>query len=84
MILTTRKVADGHPIRYIIHHSDGGWQFLDGGDVSDDDAVVIHIKHILEEHPEIRSLADLPAGSQAWRDNEETEWKRGPTHWEHD
>jgi hypothetical protein len=84
LILTTRKVNEGHPVRYAIHHSDGEWQLLDGGDVSEDDAVLIHIGHVVEEHPEIQSLADLPAGSQAWRDNEDTEWQRGPTWWEND
>jgi hypothetical protein len=78
LILTTKKVNEGHPVRYVIHHSDGDWQFLDGEDVSEEDAVVLHLRHVVDSHPEVKSLTDLSAGWQAWRDDEESDWKRGP------
>ena len=66
------------PILLVIHEDDGDWQFLDGGPVGDEDAVAVHIEHVFENHPDLRSLADLPEGWAAERESLEGEWRRYP------
>jgi hypothetical protein len=66
------------PILLVIHEENGDWQFLDGGYVNDVDAVVVHVEHVFEEHPDLRLLADLPEGWAAERDAVAGEWRRYP------
>lgn len=62
-VITLTRITNGsQPILYVVHDEDGDWQFLDGGDVSDDDAATIALKKVVELDPSIKTLADLPAG----------------------
>jgi hypothetical protein len=74
--LTGAVHRDELPILVVIHESDGDWQFLDGGAVEDDDAVAIHVGHVLDTHPDLRHLVDLPEGWAAERDSVSGEWRR--------
>ena len=46
---------------------DGCWQFLDGGHVSEHDATAVLLGEMAQFDPSLVELADLPAGSYAWR-----------------
>jgi hypothetical protein len=76
--LTGAVHRDALPILLVIHEDDGDWQFLDGGFVNEENAVVVHIGHVFEKHPDLRSLADLPEGRAAERDSVTGEWRRYP------
>lgn len=39
---------------------------------------MVGLNHILEEHPAVRELFDLPLGWEAERDSPEGEWVRRP------
>jgi hypothetical protein len=64
------------PILLVTHDDAGDWQFLDGGPVSVDDGVAVHISHVFEKHLDLRPLADLPQGWAAERGSVAEEWRR--------
>ena len=77
-VITIDRIVDGHqPILYVTHDAeDGGWQFLDGGHASEEDARVVSLRGIVERDPSIRELADLPAGWKAEREAVGKPWRR--------
>ncbi|WP_040770302.1 hypothetical protein [Novipirellula maiorica] len=75
--ITLTRIMDGsQPILYVVHDEDGDWQFLDGGDVSEEDAATVSLKNISKRDPSIMSLADLPVGWAAERPAVDKEWER--------
>jgi len=66
------------PVVLVLHNESGDWQFLDGGHVTTDDAVAIHLRHVFEEQPDLLPLLDLPPGWAAERSSETAEWGRYP------
>jgi len=77
-VITTRKIADGETqITYASHdEDDGGWQFHDGGSLSEDDAMVVSLRSIFDRDPSIAGIADLPLGWCASRKNAAEAWSR--------
>lgn len=76
-VITLARILDGSkPILYVVHDEDGDWQFLDGGDVSEDDARVVSLKQVVGLDPSLKSLADLPAGGIAERRSADQPWER--------
>lgn len=78
-VITLDRIMDGtHSILYVTHDADdGGWQFLDGGDVTEDDAMVVSLREIVEYDSTILQLGDMPRGWYAVRDAIDKPWKRG-------
>jgi hypothetical protein len=81
LVITTRQVMyDGCPILLVTHDNEEpkGWQFLHGSGDTDDvaDGIAVHVEHLLDRHPSIVELADLPLGWRAWRDSEGAPWHR--------
>ena len=76
-VITLARILDGSkPILYVVHDEDGGWQFLDGGDVSEDDAKTVSLKQVVLLDLSLKSLADLPTGWTAERNSPDQPWKR--------
>ena len=74
---TTRGIWDrGEAVLMVCHETDGSWQFLPGAEVSVDDAIAIHVAHVLERHPDLTELADLPPGWTAERGAVTVPWHR--------
>jgi hypothetical protein len=74
-IALRRILREGRPIRLVTHDvEDGSWQFLDGEDVTEGDALVVGLNTILAHDPSVAAIADLPLGSRAWRDSPEATW----------
>jgi hypothetical protein len=92
--LVMRDVYEGRKDLTCVTHDldDGCWQFLDDGDDDEeaerdiDDAMLVHLGHIVERFPEIAELADLPLGWIATRDREGDPWVREPrpSYWKTD
>ena len=78
--LTLRQITDhGKPILHVSHDADDGmWQFLDGDEVSMDDAVVVLLENVVALDPTVADLADLPIGWQATRISVSEPWQRHP------
>ena len=66
------------PVLHVSHDADGDWQFQCGGDEhnSADQAVLIHVSHMFDLWAELQVVADLAAGSYAWRTSTTKPWKR--------
>ncbi len=69
VVTLKRIIKDHRPVLYVVHDEDGGWQFLDGGDVTAKDSAVAglgemltHIDHTLDQ------TATLPRGWHATRE----------------
>lgn len=76
-ITLKRIVNRTAPILLVSHDADdGGWQFLDGGEVTEDDASVVSLREILELDPTIKDVADLPLGWKAERTGVGKPWQR--------
>jgi hypothetical protein len=76
--ITTRWVLeDGLPILRVTHYSDDhSWAFVCGTPLSVEDGRVIAMKSALRLDPTLRTIADLPPGWTAWRENVGAPWKR--------
>ena len=76
-VVTLRRISEqGYPILLVIHEADeGGWQFLDGEDVTEDDAIMVSLHHIIASDTSLRSLAALPPGWQAQRSDPDHPWQ---------
>jgi hypothetical protein len=77
-VLTTESIIHGgQPILFVTHdEDDGGWQFHDGYEPKEEDAMVVSIRQILHLDPSLNELADLPLGWQAWREAPGDPWQR--------
>ncbi|XZE20685.1 DUF4262 domain-containing protein [Pirellulaceae bacterium SH449] len=76
-VFTTNLVLEGsHPILRISHDKEGDWQFLCGTTTSVDEARIISLHNIVELHPSVSELADLPKGWVAVRDSVNSPWRR--------
>jgi hypothetical protein len=79
-VVTTRQVTeDNAPILLVSHdEEDGGWQFLPGGPVLEENARVVALRRIWLLDPSVGELADLPMGWQASRSSPLDPWRRAP------
>jgi hypothetical protein len=76
-VFTTAEITrDGMPVLLVAHSEDGDWQFLPGTAIEPDALSLVHLSHIVEEHPEVRELHDLPLGWAAERSSVDEPWKR--------
>lgn len=78
MVITTKSILEKRKnILFISHDEDDGvWQFLDGVDVKEEDAVIVSIFEIAEIDPTINLISDLPMGWIAYRNDIESDWVR--------
>ena len=76
--LTTRQVLDlKYPIRQIVHYGDdASWAFLCGTTEEKSDYRLVHMEDVLKLDGSLRSIADLPPGWLAWRDDADAPWER--------
>lgn len=61
----------------IVFHDeeDGTWQFLDGGKICKEDAMIISLKEMIEIDPSIQQLAEMETGYFAVHENTDSEWE---------
>ncbi|HEY3239532.1 MAG TPA: DUF4262 domain-containing protein [Acidimicrobiia bacterium] len=74
VVATTAAAFDGAPITLVAHDEEGEWQFLGSGT---DDLTPVHLAHLLEAHPALADLADLPVGWEATAEGTGP-WSRAP------
>jgi hypothetical protein len=76
VISLTRIMNGTKPILYVVHDEDGDWQFLDGDDVSEEDAATVSLESVYKIDPTLKGIADLPPGWGAERDSNTKPWER--------
>lgn len=78
-VLTSRLVVDGtEPVRIVIHHHDGDWQFVCGTTKRASDAMIVGVNHLLDIDPTLEGLLDLPRGTKAFREQPGDPWQHEP------
>ena len=76
-VLTTKHVLDGtHPILLVSHDEESDWQFLCGTTNRPEDGRVVSLANVVEQHPAVVELVDLPVGWKAMRDGVDQPWRR--------
>jgi len=76
--LTTKQVIEeGYPIRQVIHYGDDhSWAFMCGTTENKEDFRLVHMGEILRLDNSLPSIADLPPGWSAWRDDKDSSWEK--------
>jgi len=73
-------VISGQPVLVATHYEhDDSWGFLDGEPVEMAEAMVVAMSEVIDRHPELDEVADLPPGWTATRDAVGERWLRQPT-----
>ena len=80
MITLKRIISGESSILFITHEEEGGYQFLDGEDCTDEDASVIALELILKHDPTVAEIACLPPGFFATRKTADDAWEIGLLH----
>ena len=77
MVITTMNIINKKKKVVLVFHDreDEIWQFLDGEDVSEENAAIVSIAEMEQLDPSICELCDLPLGYGAFRDEETQQWK---------
>ncbi|GKX68630.1 hypothetical protein [Inconstantimicrobium mannanitabidum] len=77
MVITTKSIIDNKIAILSVWHDadDGMWQFLDGTDVNEDDAILISLENIVNIDNSVNEVSNLPLGWVAWREEKGFEWK---------
>ncbi len=76
-VVTVRRIMEqGYPILLVIHGADeDGWRFLDGNDVTEANALVVSLFHIVAHDASLRGLTSLPPGWEARRSDPSQPWQ---------
>ena len=78
LVLTCTHVLGGDDVKLVCHHfNDGSWEFLCGGQHTEDDAIVLSVGELCEFDPTLHLLCDLPVGACAQRKSKAHAWERG-------
>ena len=76
-VITTRPVLDdGLPILLVTHDDDGDWQFLCNTTNETSDGRVVGLVEIVNMHPGLSEVANLPRGWQAFRESPSEPWQQ--------
>lgn len=77
--ITCQAVLDGSPVLVVTHYGDDhSWAFLSGSDADPDQARVVSMGTIVQRHPEIIGISDLPPGMTAVRSAPGGAWRIDP------
>lgn len=81
-VLTTCAIVEGRaPVLRVTHdEDDGAWQFHDGNRAPphEADARIVSLRSMIERDASLSSLADLPLGWTATRNDPDRPWDRQP------
>lgn len=78
VISTKRVIMEDRAVIYVVHEPGGGWQFLDGEDVTVESGTMVHLDHLLVAHPRLAEVGDLAPGWEAEYEPPDGVWVRRP------
>jgi hypothetical protein len=71
-----RSVMIGKPVLVVTHYEDDhSWAFLDGGQFDPADAMVVAMSEVVDRHPDLVEIANLPPGWSASRASVSQPWE---------
>ena len=75
--LTSGAVIDGQPVLFVKHFDDDdSWVFWHGTAFAYDEAMVVGMKTVLDRHPDVVEVADVPPGWSAARTAVDQPWTK--------
>ena len=75
--VASRFVLEGdQPVRLVVHHGDGTWDFLCNTTSAPADLVTVHAAHMFDRFEDLAEVADLAKGYLAERDEPDDPWHR--------
>jgi hypothetical protein len=77
-VFTSVLIREGADVLLVMHDEQGDWQFLAGSESAADQAVFVHVGHVIASDQSLGDLADLPLGWRARRTTIESPWTREP------
>ena len=75
VICTHDIMESGAPVRAVIHHLDGDWEFNSGPGFGVEDLGLYCLGCLIERHPNLKAFSDLPKGWVGWRENDDECWE---------
>jgi hypothetical protein len=78
-VFISRRILDGEEWIYYVcrDEDDGAWQFHPkSGPTPEKEAAVVGLKTVVDMDATVKSLADLPLGWCAWREERNQPWQR--------
>jgi predicted adenylyl cyclase CyaB len=77
-VVTLERILRGASSILLVTHDaeDGGWQFLDGEHVFEEDGATVLLGEMVQFDPSLLELADLPVGWHVWRAAPNQPWQR--------
>jgi hypothetical protein len=76
VFVTQRVFEQGMAVLWVVHEKDGDWLFGNGDDFDPQTASLLHLSHIVADHPDVAEVADLPLGWSAERAGLGAPWLR--------
>lgn len=73
---TSYAIIDLKPVIHVVRGADGDWQFLSAEGADESALKMVALKTVLDRHPDLREIADLPLGWEAWRADPSAPWHR--------
>ncbi|WP_312796030.1 hypothetical protein [Tianweitania sp.] len=73
--ITCRPVLDGQPVLVVTHYKDDhSWAFLNGSEPDNATALLVAMSTVVDRHPDLHDISDLPPGWSAKRDAAGQPW----------
>ncbi|TNH03600.1 hypothetical protein FIA56_11995 [Testudinibacter sp. TR-2022] len=74
--ITTRFVLENNSnIVSVFYDEDGDWQFFGNEEVTEEDARIVSIQHILDIDNSLTTLPEILRGQSAFRNDKNSAWK---------
>jgi hypothetical protein len=80
--ITCRSVLAGQPVLVATHYEDDhSWGFMDGALTDMTTALVVAMSEVLDRHPDLDEIADIPPGWSATRVAVGEPWSKQRDDW---
>jgi hypothetical protein len=80
--ITCRSVVEGNSVLVATHYEDDhSWAFLDGQTFDPADALIVAMSEVLDLHPDLDEIANLPPGWSATRVGIGEPWSKRQEDW---
>ncbi|MEO8375239.1 MAG: hypothetical protein ABI471_08435 [Sphingomonas bacterium] len=90
--IACRSVFEGHPILVVTHYEDDhswafmgihghSWAFMDGEPFESATALVVAMSEVVDRHPDLDEIAELPPGWSASRTAVGQPWSKQKDDW---
>ncbi len=76
MVITTKDIIQNEKDILVVSHDaeDGMWQFLDGEDITEENAAVVSLFEIFQIDNSVSELSGMPIGCVAYRKQKNDKW----------